>query len=165
MRIYLDSCVVIYLIEGAEELSRSIRSILAPTEAPPSGCFSELTRLECRVGPVRKGDAGLLAQFDAFFANRGVEMIPWDREIFELATRIRALHGTKTPMPCTWRQRSSDSVRSSGRTTTGSTQPPGGGSRSGLLAEATYPFPDAKNTSTESSSLIEWKWWGTPART
>jgi predicted nucleic acid-binding protein len=97
VRVYLDSCIVIYLIEGAEELSRSIRSILAPTEAPPSGCVSELTRLECRVGPVRKGDAGLLAQFDAFFANREIEIIPWDREIFELATQIRALHGTKTP--------------------------------------------------------------------
>jgi predicted nucleic acid-binding protein len=70
---------------------------LTPAEDPPSVYFSELTRLECRVGPVRKEDPDLLAKFDAFFAIRGVERIPWDREVFDLATQIRAKHGTKTP--------------------------------------------------------------------
>jgi predicted nucleic acid-binding protein len=97
VRAYLDSCTVIYLIEGPESLSRSLRSALDPSKSSPKACISELTRLECRVGPIRQGNPDLLSEFDAFFGSREVEIIPHDRDIFELATQIRATHGTKTP--------------------------------------------------------------------
>jgi len=96
-RIYLDSCIVIYLLEGPMDLSRSIRSALDPVAGDtPSACFSELTRLECRVGPMRKGAKQVLRKFDEFFMSDDLENLPIDPRTFDLATRIRALQGAKT---------------------------------------------------------------------
>jgi predicted nucleic acid-binding protein len=46
---------------------------------------------------MKKGDESVLRQFDEFFAARDVEKIPLGAAEFDLATRIRAAHGTKTP--------------------------------------------------------------------
>ena len=63
-RVYLDSCVVIYLIQGPDSLSQSIRDALQPTTGSPTTvCISDLTRLECRVWPIKQRDHGLLNQF------------------------------------------------------------------------------------------------------
>jgi len=49
-RVYLDACIVIYLIQGPQELSATILQALRPQEGEPSAVFaSDLTRLECRV--------------------------------------------------------------------------------------------------------------------
>jgi predicted nucleic acid-binding protein len=58
---------------------------------------SDLTRLECRVWPIREGDDELLRQFDDFFASEDLTRIPITAETFDLATDLRGLHGTKTP--------------------------------------------------------------------
>jgi predicted nucleic acid-binding protein len=97
-RAYLDSCVVIYLIQGPEDLSQRVRGALQPAEAAvPATCVSELTRLECRVWPIREADEPLLGKFDEFFASQDVERIALETEVFDLATELRAHHGTKTP--------------------------------------------------------------------
>lgn len=97
-KVYLDSCIVIYLIQGTEEVSQAIRSAIEPGEGdPPSICFSDLTRLECRVGPLRQGDGELLSQFDRLFSSRDLDVVTLDSQVFDLATDLRALHGTKTP--------------------------------------------------------------------
>lgn len=96
-RVYLDSCVVIYLIEGPEPASRTISTALQPEEGVPSVIVSDLTRLECRVKPRRERNQELLRQFDEFFDSDDVEKIPLTSECFELATDLRARHGTKTP--------------------------------------------------------------------
>jgi predicted nucleic acid-binding protein len=96
-RVYLDSCIVIYLIQGHESLRREILSALRPAQEPLTACVSDLTRLECRVGPMREDDGDLLRQFDDFFASRDLENLPIDVSVFDLATSLRASHGTKTP--------------------------------------------------------------------
>jgi uncharacterized protein len=97
-RVYLDSCIVIYLIEGPKGLSREILSALRPPEGERATvCLSDLTRLESRIGPVRKADRDLLRQFDQFFASRDLQVLPLDTSAFDLATKLRASHGTKTP--------------------------------------------------------------------
>jgi uncharacterized protein len=58
---------------------------------------SDLTRLECRVWPIREGDDELLRQFDDFFASDDLTRIPITTETFDLATELRGLHGTKAP--------------------------------------------------------------------
>jgi uncharacterized protein len=96
--VYLDSCIVIYLIQGPDELSNAITKALRPEEGEPSAVFaSDLTRLECRVWPLREGDDELLRQFDDFFASEDLTRIPITTETFDLATELRGLHGTKTP--------------------------------------------------------------------
>jgi len=97
-RVYLDSCIVIYLIQGPESLSRAVRGGLVSDEEDPQVlCISDLTRLECRVWPVREGDQELLAQFDGFFASQDVEWLVIRTDMFDLATELRARHGTKAP--------------------------------------------------------------------
>jgi len=97
-RIYLDACIVIYLIQGPQELSTTILQALGTKEGDAFAVFiSDLTRLECRVWPIREGDDDLLRQFDDFFASEDLTRIPITTETFDLATELRGLHGTKTP--------------------------------------------------------------------
>lgn len=68
-RVYLDSCVVIYLREGTPEQKARIHARLSTASAAGSTFIvSELVRFECRVGPLKRADAPLLADYDAFFA-------------------------------------------------------------------------------------------------
>jgi predicted nucleic acid-binding protein len=93
--VYLDSCVVIYLMEGPSELHDSVARAIAGGAA--SIRVSELTRLECRVRPMRDGDEPLLAQYDRFFSLPSVVRVPMTTEVFETATSLRAAHGIRTP--------------------------------------------------------------------
>ena len=96
-RVYLDSCVVIYLIQGPEGLSRTIlKALRSPEGGPPISLISDLTRLECRVLPLRQGNHELLQQFDDFFASADLTKLPITTETFDLATELRAVHGVKT---------------------------------------------------------------------
>lgn len=97
-RVYLDSCIVIYLIEGSAEIQAAIRSALqAPEDNPLTICYSDLTRLECRVGPLQRTDEDLLGLFDLFFLGSDVERTPLTTEVFDLATELRAKYRLKTP--------------------------------------------------------------------
>lgn len=98
MRAYVDSCIVIYLIEGADALRRWIRAALEPfRDDSPVACFSDLTRLECQVGPIRAGDTALLHEYQTFFSLRELGKIRLDLEVFDLAAELRARHKLKTP--------------------------------------------------------------------
>jgi len=98
MRVYLDSCVIIYLVEKREPWCARIRQLLLPEEARlPEICFSNLTRMECRVGPVAEDDADALAEYDRFFAAPQCFCVPMDAPVFDLATDLRARHRLKTP--------------------------------------------------------------------
>jgi predicted nucleic acid-binding protein len=57
---------------------------------------SALARLECRVEPLRAGDAALLADSDACFAE-AVTVVALTREVIDRATELRARHGVPTP--------------------------------------------------------------------
>ncbi len=93
MAAYLDSCVVIYLIEMQEPWHSHVRTrLLPPAGAVPEICFSDLTRLECRVGPLMRGDAQALAEYDDFFAAPGFRRVALDEPAFDLAAELRARH-------------------------------------------------------------------------
>lgn len=93
MAAYLDSCVVIYLIEMQEPWHTHVRARLLPAAgALPDICFSDLTRLECRVGPLMRGDAEALAEYDEFFATPGFRRAALNAAEFDLATELRARH-------------------------------------------------------------------------
>lgn len=59
-RVYLDSCAVIYLLEGEPELSLAMGALMKEEGAEAEFCVSDLTRLECRVAPLREQDTELL---------------------------------------------------------------------------------------------------------
>jgi len=98
MKVYLDSCAVIYLIEKKEPWRQRLEQRLAPDIGTlPAIHFSELTRLECRVGPLLKSDDAALAEYEEFFAAPRFSVIEMGRGVFDLATDLRAAHKLKTP--------------------------------------------------------------------
>lgn len=98
LRVYLDSCAVIYAIEGSTELQARIGAVLLPPdEESPCVVYTDLTRLECRVKPMADKDARLLEQYDNFFSTPGYEKHTLDARTFDIATSIRAESRIKTP--------------------------------------------------------------------
>lgn len=96
----LDANALIYLIEGAKPLRKRVRDELqrlAANDASLLLAMSALSRLECRVGPMRAEDSQLLADYDAFFARPDLILVPLSTAVVDLATAIRARHGLKTP--------------------------------------------------------------------
>ena len=96
--VYPDTNVLIYLVEDRLGLARKVRPLLYPThEELPVLVFSELTRMECRVQPLRAGDSGILLAYEKLFTNRAYRFARFDRSSFDIATQLRAEHGLKTP--------------------------------------------------------------------
>lgn len=95
MRIYLDSAPLIYLVEEVSPYSLVIETRLAATDT--TQVCSELSRLECRVKPIRDEEEALLAAFDSYFADIIAEVIPLSRQVIDQATELRARYGFKTP--------------------------------------------------------------------
>ena len=92
--VYLDSCVLIYWLEGAEPLkSRVVQALRAA--AGEAFCISDLVRMECLVGPVRDGHAERRAALEAQF--RRLRRLPLTRAVFDLAAELRAMHRLRTP--------------------------------------------------------------------
>jgi len=58
---------------------------------------SRLSRLECRVKPLRDDNAELLELFEGFFAREGVELVEVTAEVIETATQLRATHNFRAP--------------------------------------------------------------------
>ena len=72
---------------------------IAGAERDPAGrrVTSHLARLECRVKPLRDGDAALLATYDAFFTRARLVVFDLTAAVLDRATELRARHGFKTP--------------------------------------------------------------------
>jgi predicted nucleic acid-binding protein len=58
---------------------------------------SDLSRLECRVRPLRDGQHETLALYDAFFSADDLTIVPLSPKILDLATSIRARTKLRTP--------------------------------------------------------------------
>lgn len=98
MRVYLDSCALIYRIEQRAPWAGRVNECLAKIEADRSVLVvSELTRLECRVRPIALDREDMLSSYDRFFAQPTLAWQAIDRAVFELATSLRALNRLKTP--------------------------------------------------------------------
>jgi len=95
--IYCDSVILIYYLDQAGPWQATAAARLAAARvAGDSLVISDLTRLECRVGPVRTGDAQLLAKFDGFFALPDVQKAALTVAVFDRATQIRATTAVRT---------------------------------------------------------------------
>lgn len=95
MRVYLDAAPLIYVVESITPFSASVMALLARPGTVQ--LCSELTRLECRVKPIRDGQGALLAAFDHYFARVIDTVLPLTRPVVDQATDLRARYGFKTP--------------------------------------------------------------------
>jgi len=96
--IYADANVIIRLVEGDEATRAPLEARLLPLRG--TGRFlltSRLTRLECRVKPLRMQDTTLLRLYDSFFVGLEVEVLELTAQVIEKATELRAELNMKTP--------------------------------------------------------------------
>jgi predicted nucleic acid-binding protein len=96
MLIYLDSAIPIYYFDyvGPYQV-RAAQRLAVLLAAGDEIAVSDLTRLECRVKPLRAGDTLRLAKFDGFFARPDVRIVPLTTAVYDRATLIRAQVGFK----------------------------------------------------------------------
>jgi hypothetical protein len=76
MRLYLDAAPVIYTVEQVQPYAATVVTRLSANDLILVA--SDLTRMECRLKPMRDADASLLQDFDDFFENAvaGSTVIP-----------------------------------------------------------------------------------------
>ena len=97
MLVYCDSMILIYYLDHEGPFQDRAATRLASLRAVGDQIVvSDLTRLECRVTPIRSGDDLLLAKFDAFFALPDVRYAPLTTAVFDRATHLRARQHLKT---------------------------------------------------------------------
>lgn len=100
MILFLDACIVIYWIEGADPLRARLAARLhALREQAPDATFavSRLSWLECMVKPLRDSDEALANEYRAFFEAGQLKVIELTSPVIERATMLRATHALKTP--------------------------------------------------------------------
>ena len=95
MRIYLDAAPVIYTVEQVLPYATDVDARLSVAGAVLVA--SDLTRLECRVKPLRDEDTDILQDYDDFFVGTVAELVFLSPEVLDRATEIRAQYGFRTP--------------------------------------------------------------------
>lgn len=96
---YLDASAIIYLVEGGVGARGLVAERIAAAERDASGLLltSRLSRLECRVKPLRAADAPLLATYDDFFVRGRLVVVEVTGTVIDRATELRVKYGFKTP--------------------------------------------------------------------
>ena len=96
MVICLDANCVIYLVEMNPLWSPKIISRLATAKAGGNTvAASDLARAECLIGPLKTGDAAVLADYQRFFSSPAVRMLPLTPAVCERAAGVRAASAMK----------------------------------------------------------------------
>lgn len=95
MRYYLDAAPVIYSVEEVAPYARAVDARLSAPDVVRVA--SDLTRMECRVRPIRDHNDDLLKDFDEYFDETVDETVGLSRDVIDRATAIRAEYGFKAP--------------------------------------------------------------------
>ena len=97
-KIYLDSCVIIYLIEGKAPFYTAVSEQFKQSVIQGDLFYTtDLVRLECRTHPIKQQKLDILIDFDDFFSQAINHCFDLKRPVFDLATQLRANHSLKTP--------------------------------------------------------------------
>lgn len=95
MRVYLDTAPVIYLVENVAPWERAVLAALGKEGVEPQ--VSVLTRMECRVKPLRTGATELLADYEVFFKSMPGGLLELTAAAFDKAAELRARWNLRTP--------------------------------------------------------------------
>jgi uncharacterized protein len=96
--IYLDTCIVIYIIQQPAGFGpRATKRLAAALHAGDKLVVSDLTRLECRAKPLAAGDAVQLNDFDQFFTTEVEPIVLLTTAVCDRATLIRGQYRFQTP--------------------------------------------------------------------
>jgi predicted nucleic acid-binding protein len=100
MIVCLDTDCVIYLVEQHPRWGpRVISRLLALRSAGSQIAVSDLARTEVLAGPIHKGQTAILADFQAFFADPDIHMLPLTPAVCERAAHLRAASNFQLKVP------------------------------------------------------------------
>ena len=89
--VYLDACIVIYLVEQKNDYWRSLQQHFETyVNQGHQFVVSELTRMECLTQPLRQKNALLHEAFERFFNSNTHVIADLKRPVFDLALHLRA---------------------------------------------------------------------------
>jgi predicted nucleic acid-binding protein len=91
MIVYLDTNIVIYAVENPPIWGAKALAKLATLRGGGNSfMISDLTRMECLVGPFTSGDVVVEGEFRAFFAATGMQVASISPAVCDQAATIRA---------------------------------------------------------------------------
>lgn len=93
-RIYLDTCIVIYLLENHPTFGATVRNTLLSTMGRRF-CISPLVELECLVAPLRDNNPALIQRYENFF--QCYESLDLPPAVYRIAAGLRSRYRLKTP--------------------------------------------------------------------
>lgn len=100
MMICLDANCVVYLVEKNPVWGPKVVARLAAGRAGGHAvAVCDLARAECLLGPMKSGDAALLADYQRFFASAAVQMLPLTAAVCERAAEVRVASATSIKLP------------------------------------------------------------------
>lgn len=91
--IYLDACILIYLVERHPDFCDCVERALAASDA--RFAVSPLVKLECLVQPMRHGDLVRQRHFEAALAE--LQLLPMPESVYFAAAQLRARFNLRTP--------------------------------------------------------------------
>lgn len=96
-RLYVDSNVIIYYIEGEEESQRLAESLFERADALRVELVtSEIAIGECLYGAYKRGRADSVERFESLFEDVGLfRLVPVEAETMKQAAKLGAAHGLK----------------------------------------------------------------------
>ena len=92
--IYLDACLVIYLVENHPRWGEAVAGAIARADESRFG-ISPLVKCECLVGPMKRGDLVLESAYSLLFDQ--FAHLPMPDPVYLQAARLRAHFGLRTP--------------------------------------------------------------------
>ena len=100
MRLFLDACSIIYLIESQEQLGQKTRLLLTQAlQNKAQLIVSRLSFLECRVLPLKTKDDDLLQLYNEFFQLPSLQVIELTEDVINVATDLRASYSSSLRTP------------------------------------------------------------------
>ncbi|MCU0756539.1 MAG: type II toxin-antitoxin system VapC family toxin [Xanthomonadales bacterium] len=91
--IYLDTCILIYLVERHPLHAAQVETALESADARLA--VSPLVKLECLVQPLRQGDLVRQRLYEGLLDQ--LHMLPMDESVYLAAAQLRARFNLRTP--------------------------------------------------------------------
>ena len=91
--IYLDTCLLIYLVEAHPAFGPKVRAAMKRV-GEARFAISPMVKLECLVAPIKRGDPVLQRGYESLFLR--FENVPLPETVFLQAAHLRARFGLKT---------------------------------------------------------------------
>ena len=91
MKLLLDVCGIIYLIESHQQQGQNTRLLITQAlQNKTQLVVSRLSFLECRVLPLKEKNDSLLERYNQFFCEPGLQIIELTADAINKATDLRA---------------------------------------------------------------------------